>query len=256
MNNGWPYTLLTTILGLCWGSFLNVIAYRLVAEQTLFTTRSICPWCYTTIAWYDNIPLLSWFLLKARCRTCRTPISVVYPLIEAASAIIALGLVLISAPLQTKLVYGFFSSALLIATATDLYALVIPQCFTVWLIPVGIICAAVGWLPISAIQSMCGSMLGYGSLWLVGFLFSRYSKKEGLGIGDMELLSMIGSFLGPAATWHALSLSSLIGLTIGYCYLLYTKQQSSTRIPFGPFLALGALIMLFAQHCSFYWTPF
>jgi len=260
------------MIALCWGSFLNVVAYRLAAEKNFLTARSHCPECNTVIAWYDNIPVISWIILGGKCRTCKAPISLLYPFIEVLTALVFTLFIYLSQSthfshthvnlynilmgnemgtmrdLAASCVCFMFLSALIIATRTDLQALVIPQLVTTWLLPVGVIASYFGLTTISFQESMIGAMLGYGTLWLIAYIFKKLTHKEGLGIGDMELLAMIGAFIGPMGVWFSIMIGSISGLVIGLLYLMLTGQDRSTRIPFGPFLALGALFYFFFQE--------
>jgi leader peptidase (prepilin peptidase)/N-methyltransferase len=265
--------LIVFFFGLCLGSFINMLAYRLVHGDSLWTKRSHCPHCRTTIAWYDNIPLISWLNLRGKCRTCKQPISPLYPFIELLTALIATALfykvfyahitfatgidpanlwigVTDAMPLhlrtyQTFATYLVFFSALIAATRTDLEAMVIPQVFSLWLAPLGLIATYAGLTYITWLESALGVILGYGVLWLVAKVFTWGTGKEGMGIGDMELMALIGAFLGPFGVWLSLMLGSLIGLFLGGSYVVVTKGTRTTRIPFGPFLALGATIYFF-----------
>jgi leader peptidase (prepilin peptidase)/N-methyltransferase len=144
-------------------------------------------------------------------------------------------------------IFIIFFSALIIAIRTDLESMVIPQLCTLWLVPIGIIGAFFSFTGISFYESLSGALIGYGVLWLIAFIFKLCTKREGMGIGDMELLAMIGSFLGPWGVWFTLMISSFSGLAVGALYLVFTKQSTLTRIPFGPFLALGAFIYFFFE---------
>lgn len=253
---------------LIWGSFLNMLSYRLLHDISLFKHRSICPSCQHNIVWYDNIPVISWLALRAQCRSCKQRISWLYPFIELLTAfvltavfyftipveyvalvgsqVIDLGFWGLYKPLYLPFVsYFIFFSALIVATRTDLEAMVIPQLFTLWLVPFGLVAACAGWLSITWLESLFGIALGYGLLWGVAFLFKRMTGKDGMGIGDMELLAMIGAFLGPLGVWISVMIASLSGLFLGALYLVTAKKDRATRIPFGPFLALGAALYFF-----------
>ncbi len=144
--------------------------------------------------------------------------------------------------------YGFFFSALIIAVRTDFEAMVIPQLFSIFLVPVGITCAALGFLPISFQTSVMGACFGYGILWTVAKIFTYATGKDGIGVGDIELLALIGSFSGPSGVWISLMLASIVGTLCGGIYLAVTGQGKTTKIPFGPFLVLGAVgYVLFAS---------
>ena len=250
--------ILVILLTLCWGSFLNVVASRIVNNQPFFTKRSYCPNCKTKIAWYDNIPVISWILLRAQCRHCKKPISMLYPFTEIVTAIIITGLFVFFKTHNPNFLQNFFSiaqfttyiiffSALIVATRTDLHAMVIPQLFSFWLVPVGALFSFLGLTNITFSDSLFGAGLGYGILWIVAKLFKVFAKKDGLGEGDMELLAMIGAFLGPLGAWFSLTIGSILGLLIGGAYILFYKKNKTARIPFGPFLALGATLYFFFE---------
>jgi len=274
------------LFGLCWGSFLNVVAFRLVSGRSFLKMRSACPKCEQLIFWYDNIPLVSWILLKAKCRKCKESISFLYPFIELLTGFMLVLLYQRCLPKFSSLYYylvnnpvveGFdisfanlakevpaqsyfsffiffiFLSALIVAIRTDFQAMVIPQICTLWLIPLGLIASYFGFTYISAMQSLSGAILGYGLLWIIAFLFKTFTKRDGLGMGDMELLAMIGSFIGPVGVWFSLMLGSFSGLILGGLFLLILKKDRFTRIPFGPFISLGAVLyFLFDQQIIFF----
>jgi leader peptidase (prepilin peptidase)/N-methyltransferase len=237
-------------LGACWGSFLNVLAWRVLHDKTLFTVRSYCPACQKTIAFYDNIPVFSWFLLRGRARCCKNSISFLYPLIEIVTGIVFVCLFLSLNPelfpQNTRYFFSYlvFFSALIAATRTDLEAMLIPQCFSLWLVPAGLLFSKIGFW-----QSLIGAICGYGVLWLIGWSFEKTTGKQGLGEGDMEIAALIGSFLGVEGVWISLSVGSMSGLIVGLTYLLITRQTHATKIPFAPFLALGA----FSYYCYCSW---
>jgi len=243
--------LLQFLFFICWGSFLNVLAYRITFDKAFFTKRSACPACGKIIYWYDNIPLLSWFLLRGQCRFCHAQISWLYPFIELMSGIILTALFFVKGLTPSFFGYFIFFSALLVATRTDLEAMVIPQFFSLWLVPVGFLFSYLDLIEIFPLESLLGACFGYGLLWVVAKTFKYATKKEGLGEGDMELLAMIGSFLGPIGVWFSLMIGSSVGLLLGGGYLLIAKKDRYTRIPFGPFLALGAIIYLLLNPALF-----
>ncbi len=234
------------LFGLCWGSFLNVVAYRLTFNKSFFEQRSRCPKCKKVIAWYDLIPVLSWIFLRGNCRSCKKPISVLYPLVELASATVLSAVFLVSTSIPSFFAYALFISALIVATRTDLEAMVIPQLVSIFLAPLGVLCAALGVLEITMVESLVGALSGYGVLWLIGTLYRYRSGVQGVGEGDMELLCLIGAFLGPIGVWASLMIGSITGAAIGGSYLLLSGKGRKARIPFGPFLALGALVSFFS----------
>lgn len=265
------FLVLIFAMSLCWGSFLAASAYRITFEKPFLTARSCCSSCSSVISWYNNIPVLSWLILKGRCGTCKQPISLIYPFIEASTAITITALFIrFFQPRDTETlfnaaalpatfwfdynyytllirfaVYLIFISALILATATDLFDLVIPQPATLWLIPGAALAAFYNILPLTVWESLGGAFLGYAVLWIVATGFKLATRKEGLGVGDMELLAMIGAFLGPLGAWLSLMIGSIAGMIIAGFYLAITRQQATVRIPFGPFLSFGAILFLF-----------
>ncbi|MCK4650559.1 prepilin peptidase [Candidatus Babeliales bacterium] len=244
------------LIFLCWGSFLNVVAYRSISDVPFLKKRSFCPSCEHFIEWFYNIPVFSWFFLKGRCQYCGARISILYPLIEILTAVIMTGLFVKIFMLHgfyffnLKTIFSFFSyfiffSALLVATRTDFQALVIPQIFSLWLVPFGMIFAYLGFLKINFMQSFIGAIFGYAILWIVAVVFKYITKKEGMGVGDMELLSLIGAFLGPFCVWVTIFIASVSGLLFATSCILITKKKGMIKIPLGPFLSLGAVIYFF-----------
>lgn len=243
------------MVSLCWGSFLNVVAYRSINDKPFFQKRSTCNFCNKLIAWYDNVPVISWLFLKGRCRYCKKRISYLYPFIEILTSILMTALFFrifeygfYLNSIFSFVSFGLFFSALIVAVRTDLQDLVIPQIFSIWLVPVGLVFAHLGFLKITFLQSLFGAIAGYAILWLVAFLFKFFTKKDGLGQGDMEFLALIGAFLGPFGVWITILIASFSGLLVGGSYLLLTKKGQSEQIPFGPFLALGAVIYFFYKN--------
>lgn len=244
-------------LGITVGSFLNVCIYRVPAGLSIVKPRSRCPNCETAILWFHNIPLLSYLLLRGRCASCSVSIPVRYPLIEALTGVGFLGCGWFFGPTPAAGVYCLFVAALIVITFIDLDHQIIPDVISLPGIIVGFFCSfAIPWLSWS--DSLLGILLGGGSLWLVAVLYELLTKKEGMGGGDIKLLGMLGAFLGWKAILPIIFVSSLIGSLIGVPLMLVKKADSKLAIPFGPFLALGALIYLFwgpqliAWYLSFY----
>lgn len=257
----WLFLSFIFIVSLCWGSFLNVVAYRCIHNKYFLKTRSYCPNCKSTLAWYDLIPLISWLLLKGKCRTCNVKISPVYPLIEFSCAL-AITLYshallinysklhgfmwlnnfkLLSLPILSHLfIMVIFFSALLINTATDFHTLSVLQLFTLWPIPLFWLASWYGIMPLSYVESILGSIIGYGILWITARLFKYIKGYDGMGEGDFEILALIGTVTGPLGILNTLFIASCAGSVCGIFYLLKTKKTTNTALPFGPFLALGA----------------
>lgn len=217
-----------------------MLAYRLISQDSLLRSRSFCPSCKKNILWYDLIPLFSWLFLKGKCRSCSAQISWLYFFIEALTA---LSLYAVSVQVQPvyALAYFMFFSALIITIRTDLEHMLISRFVTLFLVPFGFLFSYLNLLPITLQGSIIGALSAYFSLYIINKIYYACTKKNGLGEGDFELLFFIGSFLGVLGWWIALILGSLGGSIIGITALLLYKKSSSTKIPFGPFLALGAM---------------
>jgi leader peptidase (prepilin peptidase)/N-methyltransferase len=232
---------------LCWGSFLNVVAYRVLRGMSIVTPRSACTTCHRTIFWYDNIPVLSWLLLRGSCRFCKQPISVLYPFIELLTALTLTALYLL-VPTSYFAAYALFFSALIVTIRSDLETMLISRYMTLFLIPIAISCAALGMLPISIQESFLGSVTAYLFLYTIIVAFRYLTGKDGMGYGDLELLACIGTFLGVIGWWISLMIGSITGSIVGIIYMIATKKDRTVKIPFGPFLALGAMIATVAQQ--------
>lgn len=238
-------------LGACTGSFLNVAIYRLPRGESVVAPRSHCTTCERVIPWYDNIPVLSWILLRGRCRGCQEPFSIRYPIVEAITA----GLLLV---LSLQLGWGlglafafYFVCSLLVVTYVDLDHRIIPDRVTLPGIGVALVLALLNawyappefrWV---ALQSWAiGTLVGGGILWLVAWGYELATGREGMGGGDIKLLAMIGAFLGWQGVLLSLLLASFIGSIVGVVWMLARGADAKLAIPFGPFLSLGALVAL------------
>lgn len=232
------------IFGALIGSFLNVCILRLPREESIITPSSHCPNCKTPIKFYDNIPLISFVQLRGKCRHCKQPISIQYPLVEGITALSSLLLFMRYGPSLSYLFYFAFVAALIVITAIDLYHQIIPDVISLPGIGVGLIASLI--LPqITFFNSLIGVLLGGGSLFIVGTLYQWFFKREGMGGGDVKLLAMIGAFLGWKAVILTILLSSLIGSITGIFIMVLKGKDFKYAIPFGPFLSLGAFISLF-----------
>lgn len=242
---------LIALLLLCWGSFLNVMAYRILYGVPFFgprSARSRCPHCKQVIAWYDLIPILSWFLLRATCRTCKASISWLYPLIETLALVSLWGLYAQVSP-EYWLAYGILFSALIITIRTDLEEFIILRPFTLGILPLGFIFSFFGLLPVTLTSSVVGAILGFFLLGSVRYGYYWYSGVHGMGDGDPELLATIGAFVGPMGCWLALMIGSFMGSLVGLClFMRYGAAARKKPLPFGPFLAIGAFITVIFQE--------
>jgi len=236
--------IVSIIFGAFIGSFLNVCISRLPKEESIIWPGSHCPFCKKPIRFYDNIPLLSYVLLTGKCRNCKKPISIQYPLIEGITALSSLFLFMKFGPSLSYLFYFAFVAALIVITVIDLYHQIIPDVISLPGIGVGLIASLI--LPqITFLNSLFGVLLGGGSLFLVATCYEWLFKREGMGGGDVKLLAMIGAFLGWKAVILTILLSSLIGSITGILIMVVKGKDFKYAIPFGPFLSLGAVISLF-----------
>lgn len=244
-------TLLAFCLSLIWGSFLNVVAYRIMLGQSIIAPRSHCIHCKATIAWYDNIPVISWVALRGRCRSCTASISWLYPCIELS----ALTIFALHQYVPHTYFFGYFIlfSALIVTVRTDLEHMLIAQEVCLYPIPLACILSYNGLLPINLSQSICGAVIGYGLLWSIARLYYLVTKQHGLGEGDFDLMALIGAFTGIEGVISSLFIASWIGTIVGIIYLLLYKQSRECRLPFAPFLSCGAMIYVYFQNSIHIW---
>ncbi|MBN1849932.1 MAG: prepilin peptidase [Deltaproteobacteria bacterium] len=232
------------LFGLIFGSFLNVCIYRIPRKKSLIMPSSSCPHCGERIRFYDNIPLVSYLILFGKCRHCRTKIPVRYPIVELITGLLSLFLFIRYDISIYSVSIFLFSASLVVITFIDLYHQIIPDVIS---IPGMIVGLAISFLPghVGWLDSIIGILAGGGGLYLVAVLFEKLTGKEGMGGGDVKLLGMIGAWMGWKALPFVILFSSLLGTIVGGGALLIYRRGLQTRIPFGPFLALGALAYLF-----------
>ncbi len=231
----------------------------MIKNQSIVTPRSSCPHCQALIVWYDNIPVLSWLLLGGKCRNCHQPISLLYPFIETLTAI-TLSLLYIFIPLHYFFAYFIFFSALIVTIRSDIETMLISRFATIFLAPLGLYFSAYGLLPLSLIESISGAMFGYFFLFIINSIFKYFRNIDGIGEGDFDLMLFIGSFTGILGCWISITLGSMLGSLYGLSTLLLSKNNNNsfeqslqnTKIPFGPFLAFGALLFTLAQKQLFF----
>jgi len=235
------------VFGAVVGSFLNVVILRLPKKDaSIVFPASHCPRCQRPLAWYENIPLLSYLALRGRCRTCKGVISWQYPLVELAMALLS-ALVYRRFGVSFELfLYFVFCAALLVIIFIDIHHQIIPDSIS---LP-GIVLGFAGSFfshTVTWQQSALGVFFGGGLLYAVAFGYYALTKREGMGGGDIKLLAMIGAFLGWQSLLYVVFTSSLVGSLVGVAAMLKQKKGGQTRIPFGPFLALAALSFLLLQ---------
>ena len=241
--------------GLIIGSFLNVCICRLPKEESITFPGSHCPQCQHPIRFYDNIPLMSFLLLRGKCRYCHAPISLQYPLVEGITALSSLLLFLTFGPSLSYLIYFAFVAALIVITVIDLYHQIIPDVISLPGIGVGLLASLL--LPhITFFNSLLGILLGGGSLFLVATVYQWLFKREGMGGGDVKLLAMIGAFLGWKAIILTILFGSFIGSITGILIILLKGKDFKYAIPFGPFLSMGAVFSLFYGEKIIQWYSY
>jgi leader peptidase (prepilin peptidase) / N-methyltransferase len=229
------------IVGLFVGSFLNVCILRIPEEKSVVKPRSHCPKCGKTLRWYMNIPVASYLYLRGRCAYCRAKISKRYPLIEILTGIL-FAVVIYIYPDEWQLwpAFLYFMCALIVSTFTDLDHWIIPDLVTLPGIVVGLVSAALApqlifW------PHLIGAIFGGGIFMVVNFVYLKIAHKDGIGGGDVKFLAMVGAILGFTGALGTLILSSLVGSILGIALILMRKVGGKSALPFGPFLALGAL---------------
>lgn len=234
----------SALFGLVLGSFMNVCIYRIPLKKSIVRPPSSCPSCGAKIRFYDNIPLISYILLSGKCRHCRTPLAWHYPVVEALTGLLSMALFIRYGLSFQYLLYLLFAATLVTISFIDLHHKIIPDVLTLSGIVVG---WAASFVPgsISWLDSLIGIIAGGGSLFLVAVIYERITGREGMGGGDIKLLAMIGAWMGWRQLHLIILISSLTGAIMGVSFLLIAGKGFRVRIPFGPFLSLGAMLCLF-----------
>ncbi len=238
------------ILGALWGSFANVCIIRMPQGKGVIVGRSFCVKCKKKIQWFDNIPIISYLLLKFKCRNCKTKISFQYFLVESISLINFLVLYLIFGISLTTLLLIILSVVFLIIFFIDLKHYIIPNSLTYSMMILGFIKSFVPNLdPIfpNFLNSLIGGLLGYGIIWSIIYFYRQFKKKEGMGLGDAKLFAVIGFWFGWISIPFVIFLSSIIALLSVLPDLLRSSKKLSSQIPFGPFIILGTIFYLVFQ---------
>ncbi|MEP7058475.1 MAG: A24 family peptidase [Caldimonas sp.] len=256
------------LLGLCIGSFLNVVIHRLppmlesgwkresaellgvkvdVPDEalTLSNPRSRCPSCKHAIAWHENLPVVSYLRLRGRCSACATRISPRYPLIEIATGALFAFVGWHFGPHPATLLWCAFSAVLIALAAIDWDTTLLPDDMTLPLLWAGLVASAFGWT-IELPDALWGAVVGYLSLWSVYWLFKLATGKEGMGFGDFKLLAAVGAWLGVKMLLPIILAASMIGAVVGIAMKFNAALREGRYVPFGPFLAGAALVVMLA----------
>jgi len=239
------------LLGSAIGSFLNVCIYRIPREKSIVKPPSACPSCEKPIRFYDNIPILSYILLKGKCRDCGTKIAFRYPLVELLTGIFFLLLYRKFEFTFELFVFIIFFSLLIVISFIDLDFQIIPDILSIGGVVLGFILAVIRpffrYLDprFGILDSLYGIALGGGLLFAIAWLYQFFTKREGMGGGDIKLLGMIGAFCGWKGVVFSLVSGSVLGTIVGIPLILAKEQGTKYAIPFGPFLSLAAIIYVF-----------
>ena len=262
--------LVAALAGLLIGSFLNVCIYRMPRDLSVVKPRSFCPECNQMIAWYDNIPVISYLVLAGRCRRCGHRIPMRYPIVELLTAAAFVCAVRFLGPTVAAAKYCAFGAILIALVFSDLEERILPDEFTLGGTALGVIFAAfvpptggilrlIFFSPgkerlLSVADAVFAAGLCAGALWGVGALYQKMRHREGLGLGDVKMVAMIGAFLGLQGALLTLILGSLLGAIVGLAYVWFTGKDASTyELPFGTFLGVAALGVGFFGEVVFNW---
>ena len=247
--DAWPAGMLIAVglFGLVIGSFLNVVIVRVPERRSLWRPRSGCPTCGAQLAWHDNVPVLSFLLLRGRCRSCRTPISWRYPIVEIGNAVALVSAAVAFGPTAEFIVAGALLAALIVVVAIDLQHQLIPDVITIPGIVLGLLAnlltGHVSWL-----ESVIGIVIAGGL-----FLTIIVASGGGMGGGDLKLGAMLGAFLGWKALLFALFVAIVLGGMVAIALLTLRLRGRKDPVPFGPFLAVGGAMGLFWGARVFAW---
>ena len=253
------------VLGLVVGSFLNVCILRIPAGQSVVRPASHCPNCDQAIAPYDNIPVLSWLLLRARCRHCKTPISALYPAVELLTGALFAACALAFGLHLAALKWAVFSALLIVLAITDLRERILPDKVNLagallglaWSAAIPVDDGTSLWLAgrlfafppppraLSIADALLGAAAGAGILWLFAEGYFRLRGREGMGLGDVKMMAMAGTFLGVKAAVLTIMAGALLGSLLGAAFMLFRRTGSEYELPFGTFLAAAAALVVF-----------
>jgi len=245
------YMVAAGMFGLCIGSFLNVVIYRLPLGQSLASPPSRCRNCGYSLHWFDNIPVFSWVFLRGRCRMCGVGVSWQYPVVELITAILFVLIVWVTPPgalLASRLLLVCILIALF---GIDLEHQILPNIITLPGIVIGLALSV--FAPPGIKDALIGAVLGGAILYAIAGVYYLVRREEGMGMGDVKMLAMIGAFLGWKAVIVTLVLASFAGAIVGLSMIAVQRGGMKYALPFGTFLALGALAAMFADKPLIAW---
>ncbi|HTP42982.1 MAG TPA: prepilin peptidase [Candidatus Acidoferrum sp.] len=273
MASGTSIAAFVFLFGLVIGSFLNVCIVRIPGGKSIVMPASACPKCGTAIRPYDNIPVVSYLLLGGKCRKCKNPISLMYPAVELLTALLFLGCYLAFGLTAEALKWAIFSAVMVVLVFTDLRERILPDVVNFTGLGLGLaisfftapfdgtalwIARHVFEFPPSApvlsfADGVLGAAAGGGLLWLVSELYFRLRGREGMGLGDVKMMLMAGSFLGLKRTLLTIFTGSVLGSILGIIVILARRKDSDYELPFGTFLGMAALLVVFFGTPIVYW---
>lgn len=261
------------LLGLVIGSFLNVCILRIPADKSIVLPASSCPKCGKGIAPYDNIPVLSWLILRGKCRNCKTKISAMYPAVELLTGLLFLACYFAFGITVDALKWQVLSALLVVLTITDVRDRILPDEVNFFGLGAGLLFSLISkpvdgtalWLAnrwfefpppdqaLSLADGFLGALAGSGLLWLVAEGYFRLRGREGMGLGDVKMMAAVGAFFGLKRTMMTVLAGSLLGSVIGIILISLTKKGRDYELPFGTFLGAGALLVLFFGTPALQW---
>ena len=242
------FFLLSIILGGIWGSFANVCIHRIPLNQSVAVKRSYCPNCGKTIKWFDNIPLISFILLRGKCRDCNKKIGSQYFLVELLSVLSFLLIYYLFGISITSLLFAILSIFFIIIFFIDLKHFIIPNTLTFPLMAIGFIKSFDPNLNTNIfpnyLNSLLGGIIGYLIIWTIIYLYKKFRNIEGMGLGDAKLLSAIGFWFGWISLPFIIFISSLVALLVVAPSLVNKSKKMSSEIPFGPYIVIGCILFI------------
>ncbi|MCP3921989.1 MAG: prepilin peptidase, partial [Desulfobacterales bacterium] len=234
------------------GSFLNVCIYRIPLKKSLIRPGSSCTLCNKKIKWYDNIPVISFIFLNRKCRFCNKKITVRYPLIELMTAISYILLYKKFGITYDFFIYVAFFSILIVVSFIDFEHGIIPNIISIPSIPIFIALSLIS-ERIDIVDSLTGSITGFSILFLIFAFYYLLTKKEGMGIGDVKLIALIGAAVGLKGILFTIFISSIVGTLYGFILMIFNRKGFKSSIPFGPFLSIGAIIYIMSGEEIIEW---
>ena len=242
---------LVIILGALWGSFANVCIFRLPKEKGVVSGRSYCPKCKKKIVWYDNIPIISFFLLVGKCRKCKKSISIQYVIVEAINIVSFITIYYFFGISIITVLLMMLSLSFLIIFFIDLEHFIIPNVLTFPMMIVGFLKSFDPNLPFlfpNYINSLIGGLFGYGVIWSIIYFYKQIRKKEGMGLGDAKLLAVVGFWFGWISIPFVLFLSSVLALLWVAPDLIKKSKKLTSQIPFGPYIILASILFFISKQ--------